>query len=653
MALSFPPFPVLNQIYIAPSGISYKWDGEKWTTSGAGGVQGPPGPPGPPGLGTGAGANIIFSADPPVPPIEGQLWYDTDTTTRTYTYYSNVWLDLSPGLPGGPGATGPIGATGPLSTVPGSPGATGASGPASTQPGPPGATGPAGATGPGGSTGPSGAPSVVPGATGASGPAGPTGATGPASTNPGPPGSTGPAGVGATGASGATGPAGPTGASGPLGAPSIVPGPPGATGATGPASTQPGPPGATGTAPSTANFVTTNTVQTVSAKKTFSGGLDASSPGGSFSFNSTGSALNGAPATGYFTSSTSGRWALIGAHLSTSGSAHHGIAAATYAAASHSLIGYNLVSGTNNGRSATFLNGQGWAGYFVRANEDSGYVDRTSTVISSNEYSVLGNWISSSSSGGRPTYQFIGCDPFSGSAITAQAWNDTGTTLQAKVFIALKSGLYGVDSTKTIRAPSFSNFTGTHDGIMDSVDNIEIGDIVVDDELFYREDISSVKFKNKLSSQPNQRGVLGVISSIKDSDIVREHIKSNSLSNFAPSTYRNQGESDEEFAARVEIEKQRYNELANSFVFPTDIYVPPADSYCVDINSLGEGQINVCGEGGNIERGDLIVTSSIPGKGMKQADDIVRSYTVAKARESMTFSSSTEVKMIACIYLSG
>ena len=67
----------------------------------------------------------------------------------------------------------------------------------------------------------------------------------------------------------------------------------------------------------------------------------------------------------------------------------------------------------------------------------------------------------------------------------------------------------------------------------------------------------------------------------------------------------------------------------------------------------GEGQINVCGEGGNIERGDLIVTSSIPGKGMKQADDIVRSYTVAKARESMTFSSSTEVKLVACEYFSG
>jgi hypothetical protein len=71
------------------------------------------------------------------------------------------------------------------------------------------------------------------------------------------------------------------------------------------------------------------------------------------------------------------------------------------------------------------------------------------------------------------------------------------------------------------------------------------------------------------------------------------------------------------------------------------------------MNSLGEGQVNVCGENGDIEIGDLIVTSSIRGKGMRQSDDIVRNYTVAKSREAVTFSSPTEVKTIACIYLCG
>jgi len=48
-----------------------------------------------------------------------------------------------------------------------------------------------------------------------------------------------------------------------------------------------------------------------------------------------------------------------------------------------------------------------------------------------------------------------------------------------------------------------------------------------------------------------------------------------------------------------------------------------------------------------------ITSSSIPGKGMKQSDDLMHNYTVAKARESITFSSPTEVKQIACTYHCG
>jgi hypothetical protein len=58
-------------------------------------------------------------------------------------------------------------------------------------------------------------------------------------------------------------------------------------------------------------------------------------------------------------------------------------------------------------------------------------------------------------------------------------------------------------------------------------------------------------------------------------------------------------------------------------------------------------------ENGDIEIGDYITTSSIPGKGMKQSDDLMHNYTVAKARENVTFSSPTEVKLIACTYHCG
>ena len=83
------------------------------------------------------------------------------------------------------------------------------------------------------------------------------------------------------------------------------------------------------------------------------------------------------------------------------------------------------------------------------------------------------------------------------------------------------------------------------------------------------------------------------------------------------------------------------------------IYNIPNGYKVLHINALGEGYINVCGENGNIEAGDLITTSSMPGKGMKQADDLLRNYTVAKARESVTFDSPTDVKQIAVTYHCG
>ena len=45
----------------------------------------------------------------------------------------------------------------------------------------------------------------------------------------------------------------------------------------------------------------------------------------------------------------------------------------------------------------------------------------------------------------------------------------------------------------------------------------------------------------------------------------------------------------------------------------------------------------VCNEGGAIEAGDLLCTSSTAGYLMKQDDDIIHGYTVGKAMEDVTF----------------
>lgn len=221
------------------------------------------------------------------------------------------------------------------------------------------------------------------------------------------------------------------------------------------------------------------------------------------------------------------------------------------------------------------------------------------------------------------------------------------TTTRSKVWIGGTTRAYAieVEAGNTVTGAKIpggvSLFTGVHEGL--SYSEFDIGDIVVDSQLVVKQDISNTTFIQELSSQINQRGVIGIVAktrplseelTIEQQAIDRYNSNNSTSTGNIVTGYAN-------FDPIVEEPKTPYTNLN------TDA------THILYINALGEGQINVCGENGNIERGDLIVTSSIPGKGMKQSDDIIRSYTVAKARESVTFSNSTEIKMIACIYLCG
>lgn len=56
------------------------------------------------------------------------------------------------------------------------------------------------------------------------------------------------------------------------------------------------------------------------------------------------------------------------------------------------------------------------------------------------------------------------------------------------------------------------------------------------------------------------------------------------------------------------------------------------------VAAIGEGQILVCNYAGELENGDYVVSSQIPGLGQKQSDDILRSFTVAKITEDIDWS---------------
>lgn len=81
------------------------------------------------------------------------------------------------------------------------------------------------------------------------------------------------------------------------------------------------------------------------------------------------------------------------------------------------------------------------------------------------------------------------------------------------------------------------------------------------------------------------------------------------------------------------------------------------------VNALGEGRVWVSNINGDIETGDYITTSFIPGYGQRQDDDLLHSYTLGKAIETIDWSSVTEtikhnnqvfkIYLIAVVYTSG
>ena len=171
-----------------------------------------------------------------------------------------------------------------------------------------------------------------------------------------------------------------------------------------------------------------------------------------------------------------------------------------------------------------------------------------------------------------------------------------------------------------------TSFTGVHES--QSAVELTVGDIVVDTEILERQDIANVFSRVVPSSAANDTKVFGIVA----------HNEENFPIPFLPDDDSGSVPVQGFIPSSVEI----FKELE-----------PWKLRYTVLVNGLGEGQVNVCGESGDINAGDLIVTSSISGKGMRQSDDIIRSYTVAKARESVVFDSPTQVKMIACTYLCG
>ena len=207
---------------------------------------------------------------------------------------------------------------------------------------------------------------------------------------------------------------------------------------------------------------------------------------------------------------------------------------------------------------------------------------------------------------------------------------DAATTVN---YTHLCNGTYAVLTTGNVYVDgditatgTITPFTGMHDGLLADDVSPEIGDILVDSSVAIKRNIANTLFVMAVSGSTNQSAI-GIYAGDRESAYVPVSARLDKV------------------PTGIEDSSLPERDPTYDSVF--------TDRKTVVVNSLGEGQVNVCGQGGDIAAGDLIVTSSVVGKGMKQSDDILRGCTVAKARESVTFTDASDIRQIACIYLCG
>ena len=222
-----------------------------------------------------------------------------------------------------------------------------------------------------------------------------------------------------------------------------------------------------------------------------------------------------------------------------------------------------------------------------------------------------------------------------GAVVVATNTNSQGTALSANNSAAATSGSIG---TRThafyAHQGAYGPFTGSHDALLAKGVAAEVGDIMVDVDCIARRGVSDAIFTALPAVGVNNPRAIGVLAE-------RMGLYGSEPAALVAGTenvYRR--DDPDEVTGSFNVMIEQFDELA-------------ATHDLLSVHSLGEGLISVCGLGGDIAAGDLIVCSDIPGKGQRQADDIVRNYTVAKAREAVVFDGPDDVRLVPCIYLCG
>ena len=163
----------------------------------------------------------------------------------------------------------------------------------------------------------------------------------------------------------------------------------------------------------------------------------------------------------------------------------------------------------------------------------------------------------------------------------------------------------------------YLTFTGSHDTFT-PFRKEDIGKIVYSTGNYATEFKDGVKYNKisimdscpivSLTTTENDKRVIGVLSQIRNQQISYE-ITDIEYSNLE----------DKSGYIQSEINPKVYIKNVETDIFNRGHY-----------NAIGEGGIWVSNKNGNLENGDYITSSTIPGYGQRQNDDLLRNYTVAK-----------------------
>ena len=171
--------------------------------------------------------------------------------------------------------------------------------------------------------------------------------------------------------------------------------------------------------------------------------------------------------------------------------------------------------------------------------------------------------------------------------------------------------------TSTDGVTSYSAFTGSHPSKVKGNIEYPYGTILVLDKLLPTKKYKyQTEYQVDISKKAHDKSVFGVFGSF---GMMFRSMEKN----------------------KVKRENKETGQITHKTEFKNEINEIKCQVY-----GVGDGHILVCSEGGNIEKGDYLCTSNTEGHGMKQSDDLLHNYTIAKSLEVVDWSKEPDTKKL-------